>query len=266
MRETLSLLFYLVRLRVRTRLEFRASLVIAWTAQGFGYAGVFTSIWIILTRFENIGGWSWPQMALFLGFHTLGYALGACFTLVQLRGMEEIVRGGEFDMLLVRPINPWAYLVFSGFNIEYGGHILLGLGLIVWALPQVGIVWSVPSALMLFGGLVSSALITASCITVVSACALVLQRARYLFGLYFDFWELSRYPASIFAPVFQLALLTVIPLGYMAYVPVSVLLGRPVPYLGALAPFASLAAGPLAVLAAAAFWRFCLRRYQGGGG
>ncbi|MGE6741475.1 ABC transporter permease [Allorhizobium pseudoryzae] len=201
MRETLSLLFYLMRLRVRTRLEFRASLVIAWAAQAFGYAGVFTSIWLILTRFENIGGWSWPQMALLLGFHTLGYALGACFTLVQLRRMEEIVLGGEFDTLLVRPLNPWAYLVFSGFNIEYGGHILLGAGLILWALPQLAVEWTIATSLLMAGSLLSAALITASMITIISACAMVLGRARYLFGIYFDFWELSRYPASIFRPL-----------------------------------------------------------------
>lgn len=266
MRETLSLLVYLVRLRVRTRLEFRASLVIAWVAQAFGYAGVFTQIWLILTRFENIGGWTWPQMALLLGFHTLGYALGACFTLVQLRRMEEIVLGGEFDTLLVRPLNPWAYLVFSGFNIEYGGHVVLGAGLIAWAVPQLSIVWT-PATLVLFlGGLISAALITASMITIIGACALVLGRARYLFGIYFDFWELSRYPASIFAAPFQVALLSVIPLGYMAYVPVSVLLGRPVPYLASAAELVALVAGPLSVVAAAIFWRFCLNRYQGGGG
>lgn len=266
MRDTLSLLFYLMRLRVRTRLEFRASLVIAWAAQAFGYAGVFASIWLIITRFENIGGWTWPQMALLLGFHTLGYALGACFTLVQLRRMEEIVLGGEFDTLLVRPLNPWAYLVFSGFNIEYGGHVLLGAGLIVWALPQIPIEWDVEASILIFGALVSAALITASILTMIGACAMILDRARYLFGVYFDFWELSRYPASIFAPVFQIALVSVMPLGYMAYVPVSVLLKRPVAYLGSAAEIAALAAGPISVLAAVVFWRFCLRRYQGGGG
>ncbi|WP_377297357.1 ABC transporter permease [Rhizobium sp. SGZ-381] len=266
MRDTLSLLFYLMRLRVRTRLEFRAALLITWLAQAFGYAGIFASIWLILTRFGTIGGWTWPQMAFLLGFHTLGYALGACFTLVQLRRMEDIVLGGEFDTLLVRPLNPWAYLVFSGFNIEYGGHIALGAGLVAWAWPQLSIAWTTDTCLLLAGELVSAALITASMITIIAACALVLGRARYLFGIYFDFWELSRYPASIFAAPFQVALLSIIPLGYMAYVPVAVLLGRPVPYLGAFAEIAALSAGPLSAVAAFFFWRFCLKRYQGGGG
>jgi ABC-2 type transport system permease protein len=144
--------------------------------------------------------------------------------------------------------------------------VVLGAGLIIWALPNLNVIWSFETIGLLAGGLVSAALVTASSITVISAFALILGRARFLFGLYFDFWELSRYPASIFAPALQLVLLTVIPLGYMAFVPISVLLGRPVPYLGSAAPLAALVAGPISVFVAVLFWRFCLRRYQGGGG
>ncbi len=138
-------------------------------------------------------------MAMLLGFHTLGYALGACFTLVQLRRMEEIVLGGEFDTLLVRPSTLGLSRLF---RLQCGiwRHIVLGAGLIIWALPHLGLVWTAGTAFLLAGGLISAALITASTITIIGAFALILGRARYLFGLYFDFWELSRYPASIFAP------------------------------------------------------------------
>jgi len=263
---TLSLLWYLMRLRVRTRLEYRAGLVIAWIAQAFGYAGTYGTIWVIVSRFEQIGGWDWPEIALMLGFHVLGYALGASFTFVQLRNMGELVRLGTFDALMVRPMNPWVYLVFSGINIEYGGHVLLGLVLMAWSLPMLDIDWSVLVVLQLALSLVSAALLTAAVITVIGASALILGRSRYLFGIYFDFWELSRYPMTIFAVPVQIAMLTIVPLGFMAFVPVAALLGRPVPFLGDWAGAAAILSGPLAAVIAAFFWRFCVRRYQGAGG
>jgi len=266
MAQSLSLLVYLMGLRVRTRLEYRAGLFIAWLAQACGYAGVYAGIWVIVTRFEHLGGWDWPEIALMLGFHVLGYALGASFTFVQLRNMEELVRLGTFDALLVRPVNPWLYLCFSGINIEYGGHILLGLLLISWSLPQLAVDWTLLSVLQLLASLVSAALLTGAIITIIGASAFVLGRSRYLFGIYFDFWELARYPLNIFAAPLQIVMLTIIPLGFMAYVPVAGLLGRPVPFLGDFAPVAALLAGPTAALIAAWFWRFCLRRYQGAGG
>lgn len=266
MAQTVSLLVYLMGLRIRTRLEYRAGLFVAWLAQACGYAGVYAGIWVISARFEQIGGWTWPEIALMLGMHVLGYAIGASFTFVQLRNMEDLVRLGTFDALLVRPISPWAYLCFSGINIEYGGHVLLGLLLMSWSLPLLPIDWSVLTVLQLLLSLVSAALLTGAIITMIGATALVLGRSRYLFGLYFDFWELARYPLPIFAVPLQIVLLTVMPLAFMAYVPVAGLLGRPVPFLGDLAAPAALLAGPAAALIAWWFWRFCMRRYQGAGG
>ncbi len=266
MRHTLSLYLHIMRMQLRTRLQYRGNLVIGWVAQAFGYASVYTTIWIIASRFERLGGWVWPEIAFMLGFHVLGYALGAVFTLVQLRNMEELVRLGTYDTLLVRPVSPWAFLAFSGINIEYGGHITLGIGLMVWALPQLAIDWSVLTALQLAASLISAALLTGAMLTMVGAMALVLSRSRYLFGIYFDFWELSRYPLTIFALPFQFLLLSVVPLGYMAYVPVASLLGKPVPLIGEAAPLASILAGPAAVLVASIVWKACQRRYQGAGG
>jgi len=266
MLDTISILGQLARMKIRARLQYRASLAIAWVAQAFGYAGVYSAIWIIVSRFERLGGWVWPEIALMLGFHIFAYAIGACFTFVQLRGMDELVRRGDFDALLVRPIHPWLYLVFSGFNIEYGGHIALGLLLMAWALPALEIAWSPGLLVQFILGIFSAALVTGSIFSAIGASALVLGRSRFLFGIYFDFWEIARYPLSVFAPVLQLTLLTVVPLAYMAYVPVAVLLGKPVPFLGSWAGPISLLAGPLCALACAAYWRWCQNRYQGGGG
>ncbi|HEV7290895.1 ABC transporter permease [Devosia sp. RR2S18] len=266
MLQTLPVLWHLARLKARTNLEYRSGLVIAWVAQAFGYAGVYAAIWIITSRFERLGGWVWPEIALMLGFHVFAYALGACFTLVQLRGMDELVRRGGFDALLVRPIHPWLYLVFSGFNIEYGGHFALGLLLMFWAMPLLDVTWSLPLVLQFVGSIISAALLTGALLTMLGASAMVLGRSRYLFGIYFDFWEIARYPLTIFAPALQLVLLTVVPLAFMAYVPVAVILDKPVPLLGGWAWLATLLAGPVVALLAAFYWRACEGRYQSGGG
>jgi ABC-2 type transport system permease protein len=52
----------------------------------------------------------------------------------------------------------------------------------------------------------------------------------------------------------------------MSYVPAAVFLGKDVAVLGDLGMPLSLLAGPLSVAVAMLHWRFCIRRYQGGGG
>jgi len=256
----------LVRTYVRSQIEYPGAMVLGWLSQFTSYGAMYTAIGLILARFGALGGWQWPEMALLLSFHLLGYALGASLSFTQFRDLEEKVRMGTVDAILVKPIGPWTYLVFSGLNIGYAGHIALAIGLMVWALTQVPIDWSIGAVLFLLATLAGSAMIVAATLTMIGATALVWVRSRHLYAIFFGFWELARYPLPIFPLPLQILMLTFVPLGFMAYVPVAVALGKPVAVLGDWAPLAALAIGPLCVLIAMAHWRHCLRNYQGAGG
>jgi ABC-2 type transport system permease protein len=266
MPRVLRVIPHLVSIHLRTHMQYRGALFIGWFAQAIGYAGTYASIALIIARFDRLGGWSWPEMALLLAFHLLAYALGAALSFVQFRDMEEKVRLGTFDAILTKPIGPWTFLAFSGLNIEYGGHIALAIGLMAWALLHRSLDLAPWQILYFLAALVSAAMLTAAIMTMIGATALVWVRSRHLFSIYFGFWELARYPLNIFPVPLQALLITFAPLGFLAFVPSAVILDKPVPLLGAWAPLAALAIGPLFVLIAIAHWRWCLRNYQGAGG
>jgi ABC-2 type transport system permease protein len=257
---------HLIRMYVRTRLEYRAATILAWLAQAMSYASMYTAIALIVTRFGTLGGWTWSEMALLLAFHLLAYSLGASMSFTQFRDMEEKVRLGTFDAVLVKPIGPWVFLVFSGLNIGYLGHIVLAVGLMAWALTQVPVEWSLAVGFYFAATLVSAAMLVAALMTMIGATAMVWVRSNHLFSIFFGFWELARYPLVIFPWPLQVLMLTIMPLGFLSYVPVAVTLGKSVVLLGGWAPTLSLLAGPVAVLVAMAHWRWCLRNYQGAGG
>mgnify|MGYP003117279435 CR=1 FL=1 len=266
MSSVLKVIPHLIGIHIRTHMEYRGALFIGWIAQAIGYAGIYASIALLLARFENLGGWTWPQMALLLAFHLLAYALGASLSFVQFRDMEEKVRLGTFDAILVKPIGPWTFLAFSGLNIEYGGHIALAIGLMAWSVTSLAIDWSPGLVLYFLAAIVSAAMLTAALMTMIGATALIWVRSRHLFSIFFGFWELARYPLNIFPLPLQIMMITFAPLGFLAFIPTAVVLGKPVPILGDWAGPASLAIGPLFVLLAMAHWRYCLRNYQGAGG
>jgi len=259
-------LISLVKMQIRTRLEYRSALILDWLALMFAYASAYTAIALIVLRFDEIGGWTWAEMALLLSVHLLSYSVGAAFSFVQFRVLEDVVRLGTFDTLMVKPISPWVYIAFSGFNIGYTGHVVLALALLAWSASEVSIAWSPGFVFYFVAALVSAAMITAAFVTMIGASALVWVRSRHLYTIFFGFWELARYPLNIFPAAIQALLIAVIPLAFIAYVPVAVLLGKPVPILGDWAGPASLAAGPIATLLAMLYWRWCVRNYQGAGG
>jgi ABC-2 type transport system permease protein len=256
----------LIKMDVKSRLEYRGAFFIDITAMILTYSAVYAAIWVLLLKFNTLGGWDWPQLAVLLSFQLFTYSIGASFSFVQFRNMEELVRLGQFDVLLVKPFSPWAYLTFSGLNIGYTGHIIVAVGLMLWAVGQVDVAWNAGLVLYLMASVVSASMVVAAFMTMIGASAMVLVQSSYLYSIFFGFWELSRFPINIYPAALQWAMLTVIPLGYMSYVPAAVFLGKEVAILGDWGGPLSLVAGPLSVLLAVAHWRYCIRRYQGAGG
>lgn len=117
---------------------------------------------------------------------------------VQLRELEELVRLGTYDTLLVKPFSPWTYLVFSGLNIGYAGHVILAVALMAWAVLSIDFTWSIWSASFFIAALISATLLTGALITMIGATALIWVRSNHLFSIFFGFWELTRYPLNIF--------------------------------------------------------------------
>src|SRR5690606_32712378 len=193
----LRVLPLLVEMHIRSQMEYRGAFWLDRLAQILSYGSVFATFAILLARFDTLGGWTWPELALLFSFQLLSYSLGAALSFVQLRNLEEQVRLGTFDALLVKPFSPWAYIVFSGLNIGYVGHIILAVGLMAWAVLAVDFTWSFTAVLFLLGTLLSSTLLTAAIITMIGATALIWVRSNHLFSIFFGFWDLTRYPLNI---------------------------------------------------------------------
>ncbi len=262
----LAILPLLVAMHVRSQMEYRAAFWIDRIAQIITYFSSFSVIWLLVARFNTLAGWGLEDLTLLFAFHILGYSIGAAMSFTQMRDLEERVRLGTFDTLLTKPFSPWAYMVFSGFNLGYVGHLLLGVGLMAWALLTAHVEWSIGSAIYFILSILSAAMVTGALLTIIGTTALIWVRSNHLYSLYFGFWELSRYPLNIFPGAIQAVMLTIVPLGFMAAVPVAVLLGKPVPLLGEWAGPAALLAGPVFVGLAVLCWRHAIDRYQGAGG
>lgn len=262
----LALYPYLTLMYVRAQMEYRVAFWIDRLAMMITYASSFAVLWLLVARFDHLAGWNWSDLAMLFAFHILGYAAGAALSFTQMRRLEEHVRLGTLDTLLVKPINTWAYLVFSGFNTGYISHFTLGIAMMIWALLSVDVAWSPGLAVYFAASLISSAMVTGAIMTMIGATALIWVRSNHLYSLYFGFWELSRYPLNIFPAAIQGVMLTIVPLGFMAAVPVAVLLGKPVPLLGDWAAPIALLSGPFFTLLAAFHWRYAMSKYQGAGG
>lgn len=244
------------------RLDFLLQALMGLVWQGTG----FVLIWVILARFDTIAGWTLGEIALLYGMRMA--MLGLCgLATGNIWRMQNLVRRGEFDRYLVRPIHPVLQLLTLYVPMSAFGDLLGGVVLIAAAARRLDLTWTPQMILYLLLALAGGALVLLAMRLLVVSFSFRAINVYGLMGIVDDlFNQFGTYPLSIFRGTVQLLLTFVIPVAFMAYFPTAVLLQRT----GELnvAPLVAYGA-PLAGVAwlALALWVFGreMRHYQSAG-
>jgi len=240
------------RINLLTTLEYRTNFLL-WFAFTIVYHGTaIAALWVMLNNFPSMNGWNFPNMAFLYALWMVGHALNSTF-FSSVGEIPQWIRDGEFDRLLVRPLDE-LFQVISTPGAIFPDELLLALAFLVVAVAA--------NHLAVTAGFV---LLTALLISTVAFWFVQVDALRWI-ALQLE-QEFTRYPLSIYTRGVRLTLAFVIPFGFMNYFPASFFLhkadnglGLPI-VVGVFAP----AVGLVFFLVAYAAWRFGLQRYQGVG-
>jgi viologen exporter family transport system permease protein len=251
---------------VRSELQYRANFLIM-VLMGIVYQCTgFVFIWVVLSRFQAIAGWTLGEVAFLYGLRLLMHALNGSVT-GGLYSLEWQVRQGDFDRYLVRPTPPLLQLLCHQVHISIFGDLLGGIVLFVAATSLVTVDWTGPALLYLVLAIIGGALIEMALRVLFSALSFrFLSANAFMFLLDTIFSNFSNYPLKIFGSVLEFLLTFGLPLAFMAYFPTAVLLGRTgelsvSPFFAYGAP----AVGVMWLVAALLFFQRQMRHYQSSG-
>ena len=207
-------------------MQYRANFLMMAVVQIVHQLTGFVFIAVVLERFGAIAGWTVGEVAFLYGLRLMIHSLrGVVFGNVP--NIERLVRRGEFDRMLVRPLNPLLQVMAERVYIRDGFSALGGLALFLAANALVGVDWSPPALLYLGLAIVGGCLIGASVSLACAALAFRLLSARALYALINDVNNtFGAYPLTIYHLGVRVVLMTALPLAFMAYVPATVLLGK----------------------------------------
>ncbi|MDO5081806.1 MAG: ABC-2 family transporter protein [Arachnia propionica] len=242
----------LERTALRAQSQYRANLFMGFIG-GLTYQGIQVAfLALLLQGFGMIGGWGFAELGLVVGIRLAAHA---CYVMPfgALIDTSRLIHSGDFDQLLIRPTNPFLQVVTRRFNILTIGDGLLGLGALIAFAVAAPVEWNwwricYLLAAVVGGGLVETAIQVAIASVAfragnVFALQALADRTITVFGIY---------PLTIFGSVGLLALCLLFPLGFIAYLPATALLGRvaevPLPSWAVwLSPLAGWVLFPLAV-------------------
>lgn len=215
----------------------------------------FFAFWgILFGRFPEIGGWKLGDMVTLYGVVATGYGLAVVF-LGGTRALARAIVDGALDPLLVQPKPVLLQTVASSSSASGWGDIATGIGML--ALSGHLAPTSLPFAVV--ATLASGLVFTASAVVVQSLAfwlGEVTELARQLGIFTLNF---SLYPRPLFGGSISFLLYTVLPAGFVGFLPVDLVRA---PSLGALV---AVLAGALGWwLLALAVFHAGLRRYESG--
>ncbi|GGH47358.1 ABC transporter permease [Paenibacillus silvae] len=263
---TLKLFGKLVFLLTKERMEYRGDFLLAMLAQIISYSGDYIIIWLFLKKFDTLAGWSWPEIALLYSLGLFTYAIGASFSFVQMRDLENQVKNGTFDAILIRPVNPYLYLVCRGFNLAYLAHVLISGSVLAWALIKLNISLSGMQIVYLVLCVIGGAMIQAGFMSAIGAVSFVWVRTNFLFNLFFKFKEFISYPLPVFGTLIQVLLTFILPFAFINFYPAAFLLTKETPLLSSWTMWIVPVVGPLVYWLGYRLWMRSVNKYQGAGG
>lgn len=262
---TLAMTWTLARAALRSELAYRANFLMVSAGLVYQCTG-FAFIWVVLSRFDAIAGWTLAEITFLYGVRLTAHGLWVVPGNRLVR-IDETVTSGEFDQFLVRPLNPLILLVTSRFWLGSFGDLVGGVVILAAATALVDVDWSPVAVGYLLLAVVGGALLEFS-VQLAGAALTFRMLSTFALRMLLDsaFNMFGNYPLRIFGGVGQFLLTFVLPVAFVAYLPASVLLDRTgelhvAPALAYAAPVAGMLAFTLAYL----FWRRQLRAYQSAG-
>jgi viologen exporter family transport system permease protein len=261
--ETLGIYRRLVGSRVRSQLQYRLSFALTVTGNLLLSGLDFVAILVLFGQVDALGEWTVSEVAMLYGISCVSFAL-TDLSVGQLDQLPRMIREGEFDQILVRPLGSLLQVVSADVALRHLGRLTQGLVVLAVALTQVDVDWSLGRAAMLVVAVIAGAAIFAGIWVAFSSLAFWLIDSQevcnaFTYGGNFT----SQYPVNIYGRWLQRLVVFVIPLAFVSYFPALYVLDKP-DELGL--PRALQFASPLVAVASACgawiAWRTAVRRYR----
>jgi ABC-2 type transport system permease protein len=246
------------RYSLAREMEFSANFLVSILIHLFFIAAnliFFTLIWI---RVGGFGGLSPYEMLFFTGTFHLADSVYMVFTFFGIMEIPELVRRGDMDYLLTKPVPSQFLTTFRGFSWYSLVDFILAVAMIGYAMVQIQFhfTWFGVAAyliMVVFGAVISYSM---SCLVMTLSFTFINVDA--IWTAFFEMGEFEKYPMGIYPPPWKTIFSVTLPMIIVANFPAYFALGKL--SIGQLVWF--LAASFILIYASQRFWQHGLKKYQ----
>ena len=209
---------------IKQILEYKADFIIGLTgvivSQGFTL--VFLSI--IFSKIPRLVGWSFHDIMFIYGFSLLPKGIDHLFFDNLWALGQRLIRRGDFDKYLLRPINPLFHVMVEIFQIDALGELIFSVILFFYTVPYMD--WTFAKIIILFLSIIFATLIYTSIKVIAASISFWSKQSGGLIYIFYMFNDFAKYPVSIYNSIIKWIISFLLPFAFTAFYPASYFLTK----------------------------------------
>ena len=176
---------------------------------------------VIFSQIPALDGWRFEEILFIYGFSLIAKSLDHLFTDNLWMVGYRIVRKGEFDKYLTRPINTLYHVIAENFCVDAFGEMLTCVLLLGYAIPRLELSFHWYTLPLLLIVVIFATLIYTSLKIMTAAISFWTKASGHITHMLYMTNDFSKYPVSIYNKAVQTVITYVIPFAFTAYFPAS---------------------------------------------
>jgi len=255
----LRLFWTFFRLGALNELAYRANFLVQVFQSLLTLGMALGGLAIVFNQTETLAGWQPAELVGLVGVYTL---IGGLINLVIRPSMQQFmedVRLGSLDFTIIKPADAQFLVSVRQFEVWKLLDVLLGLGVLVVALVQLGAQFGLRQGLMFGLTLLAGGAIVYSFWLILATCSFWFIRTENILVIFQAMYQAGRWPITIYPGWLRVTLTFLVPVAFAVTVPTEALTGR----LNGQTLLGAVVVALLFWLAARRFWRFGIRYYSG---
>ncbi len=236
----------------RANTWFKLLLSLLWTAI------TFLTIEIIFNQTPSIAGWSKAEIYLLSTVWLIASEIFTALFSMGLWNISSLITSGDLDIYLTKPVSTLFLVSCKQFIVRGVYRLIIKLGILVWVLYTFHMSLSLKESLIAISLLLCSVIINYAFTLIPNTFSFWLTKITNVNEVMGEIADFGRFPLSIWPKAARVIFLTILPVGFMAYVPVAAFLGR-WPWYAVLYTFIFTA---LLFFVSVKFWNYAIKRYS----
>ncbi len=210
--------------RLKMLMEYRVDFLTGATSFLINQITNLVFISIIFTQIPELDGYLYYEIIFIYGFSLVPKGLDHLLTDNLWKVAWFIVRKGDFDKYMTRPISPLLHVIMENVQFDALGELITGIVLVVYASIKLSLDYTFTSMSLMIISMIFGAVIFTAIKIIGAAIAFWIKQSGSILQVFYGTSDFARYPVTIYNSAVRNIVTYIVPFAFTAYYPASYIL------------------------------------------